>query len=142
MRNLDRRWLVAIVIAVVAVGVLAYQLFFNRPPEDCKAVKDLLDFNNSQGQIIAKKTGDGALPLADYQLWADGMTQRAEQVTSADLSPHAIRLAELATQFVTKLPQVQNPAPGQKAPPAAYEMAALNDQITSETKTLTDKCSG
>jgi hypothetical protein len=140
VRNLDRRWLVAIVILVIVAGVVTWQTFFNKPSEECKPVRDILDFNHSQAQIIEKKTGDGAPPIADYQLWADGLTQRAEQVNSTDLSPHAIRLAELATQFVTKLPQVQNPAPGQKAPPAAYEMSALNDQITGEIKQLSDKC--
>lgn len=139
MRYLERRWLVAVVIAVIAVGVLVWQTFFNKPPAECGAVRDLLDFNHSQAQIIEKKTGDGAPPIADFQLWADGMTQRAGQV-DGEMSPHAIRLAELATQFVTKLPQVQNPAPGEKAPPAAYQMAALNDQITGEIKTLSDKC--
>jgi hypothetical protein len=139
VRYLERRWLVAVVIAVIAVGILVWQTFFNKPPAECGAVRDLLDFNHSQAQIIEKKTGDGALPLADYQLWADGMTQRAGQV-DGEMSPDALRLAELATQFVTKLPQVQNPAPGEKAPPAVYQMSALNDQITREIKTLSDKC--
>src|SRR5665647_3409284 len=120
--RIDRRWWLAIVVAVIAVGTVLWQTVFNQPSEDCKPVRDLLDFNHAQAGIIAEKTGDGDAPIANYQLWADGLTQRAERVNSADLSQHAIRVAELATQFVTKLPQVQNPAPGQKAPPAAYEM--------------------
>jgi hypothetical protein len=140
LRNLDRRVWVAVAIAVIAVGVLVWQTVFNKPSEECRPVRDLLDFNQSQAKVIEKKTGGGALPIADYQLWADGMSQRAEQVSSADLSQHALRLAQLANQFVVKLPQVQAAPSGEKAPPAAYEMAALNDQITGEIKQLSDKC--
>jgi hypothetical protein len=138
--KLDRRWWFAVVIVVVVAGIVLWQTVFNRPSEQCRPVRDLLDFNQSQAKIIDKKTGDGAPPIADYQLWADGLSQRAGQVTDADLAQHALLLAQLADQFVAKLPQVQSATPGQKAPPAAYEMAALNDQITSEIKQLSDKC--
>jgi hypothetical protein len=140
LMKFDRRWWFAAVVVVVVAGVVLWQTVFNKPSEECRPVRDLLDFNQSQTKIIDKKTGDGAPPIADYQLWADGMSQRAEQVTSADLSLHALRLAQLANQFVVKLPEVQSAAPGGKAPPAAYEMAALNDQITAEIKQLSDKC--
>jgi hypothetical protein len=138
--KLDRRWWFAVVIVVVVAGIVLWQTVFNKPSEQCRPIRDMLDFNQSQAKIIEKKTGDGAPPIADYQLWADGMSQRAEQVTDADLSQHALRLAQLTSQFVIKLQQVQAAPPGDKAPPAAYEMAALNDQITSETKQLSDKC--
>ncbi len=133
--------MIAIVILVAAgVTVLLSRTLFNKPSEECRPVRDMLDFNSSQTQKIDKKTGDGAPPIADYQLWADGLTQRAEQVNSADLSPHALRLAELATEFVVKLPRVPAESNGQKAPAVAYEMAALNDPITDEIKQLRDKC--
>src|SRR4051812_31977821 len=57
--KLDRRWWAAIGVAVVAVAalVLPYTVF-EGPSEECRPVKDLLDFNSSQAEHIASKTGD------------------------------------------------------------------------------------
>lgn len=140
--KLDRRWIAAICVLLAVGGVLLWQTVFNKPSEQCRPVRDLLNFNHSEAEIINKKTGDGAPPIADYQLWADGMTQRAEQVSDANLAPTAIKVADLTTQFVAKLPRLPSEPTGDKAPPVAYEMAALNDQITAEIKQLSDACPG
>ena len=90
--KLDRRWWVAIGVAVVAAValVLSYTVF-DRPSEECRPVKDLLDFNRSQAEHIAAKTGDEqgvptAAEDAAYQAWADGLAERAQNVTIADLA--------------------------------------------------------
>ena len=90
--KLDRRWWAAIGVAVVAVValVLSYTVF-DRPSEECRPVKDLLDFNRSQAEHMASKTGDehGIPTVADdaaYQVWADGLAERAQKVTSPDLA--------------------------------------------------------
>jgi hypothetical protein len=140
MRNLDRRWIAAICVLLLVGGVLLWQTVFNKPSEQCQPVRDILDFNHSQAENIDKKTGDGAPPIADYQLWADGLTQRAEKVNDPNLAPTAIKLADLATEFVAKLPRLPSEPTGDKAPPVAYEMAALNDQITAQIKSLSDAC--
>jgi hypothetical protein len=62
---------------VVAVVGLAYTVI-RQPPEECRPVQDLLDFNRSQAAVIESKTGDseGVPTMADeavYRVWADGL---------------------------------------------------------------------
>jgi hypothetical protein len=149
--KLDRRWWVAIAVVVVAVAalVLRYTVFAG-PSEECRPVKDLLDFNRAQGEQIASKTGDakGVPTVAEeaaYQAWADGMAERAQKVTSPDLARTATTVASLANDFVGKLSlvrsQTDSRAPGAPAPPAVYEMAALNARISNGLDELAKACS-
>jgi hypothetical protein len=149
--KLDRRWWAAIGVAVVVVVavVLSYTVF-DRPSEECRPVKELLDFNRSQGEHIASKTGDEqgiptAAEDAAYQAWADGLADRAQKVTSPDLARTATTVASLANEFVGKLPVVRAQAaaraPGAPAPPAAYEMMALNARISENFDQLAKACS-
>ncbi|MDT5016736.1 MAG: hypothetical protein QOD39_2896, partial [Mycobacterium sp.] len=59
MRRLDRRWWIAIGVAVVAVMavVLSYTVF-GKTPEECRPVQDMFDFNKSQAALIESKAGD------------------------------------------------------------------------------------
>jgi hypothetical protein len=149
--KLDRRWWVAIGVVVVAVValVLRYTVFAG-PSEECRPVKDLLDFNRAQGEHIASKTGDEqgvptAAEDAAYQAWADGMAERAQKVNSPELARTATTVATLANEFVGKLSdlraQKESRAPGAPAPPAAYEMAALNARISDGLAELAKACS-
>jgi hypothetical protein len=149
--KLDRRWWAAIGVVVVAVAafVLRYTVFAG-PSEECRPVKDLLDFNSSQAEHIAAKTGDeqGVPTVAEdaaYQAWADGMAERAQKVTSPDLARTATTVATLANDFVGQLSllraQAGSRAPGAPAPPAAYEMAALNARISDNLAELAKACS-
>jgi hypothetical protein len=149
--KLDRRWWVAIAVVLVAVGalVLRYTVFAG-PSEECRPVKDLLDFNRSQGEQIASKTVDaqGIPTVAEesaYQAWADGMAERAQKVTSPELARTATTVASLANEFVGKLSvvraQADSRAPGAPAPPAVYEMAALNARISNSLEELAKACS-
>jgi hypothetical protein len=149
MRDLDRRWQVAIGIAVVAVvAVVVSETMFGRPSEECRPVIDLLNYNSSQAKLIEAKSGDAtAIPNvaeeAAYQKWADGLAQRAQNVSAPDLAQPSIELATLASQFVTKLSRLRieaTTAPGAPAPPVAYEMAALNIQITDHLSQLSKAC--
>jgi hypothetical protein len=150
--RLDRRWWVAIAIAVVAVAAVAASYFYFGGPssQQCRPVKDLLDFNRSQAQKIASKDGDeqGLPTVADdaaYQAWADGLAERAQKVTSADLAQTASAVAKLADEFVGQLPvlraQTASRAPGAPAPPAAYDMSLLNAEITDNLAKLSKACS-
>jgi hypothetical protein len=149
--KLDRRWWAAIGVAVVvAVAVVLSYTVFDRPAEGCRPVEDLLDFNRSQAEHMASKTGDeqGIPSVADdaaYQAWADGLAERAQKVTSPDLAQRSATLAKLANEFVGKLPvvraQAQSRAPGAPAPPAAFEMAALNARISDNLAELAKACS-
>jgi hypothetical protein len=149
--RLDRRWWAAIGIAVIAVAAIAASYFFGGPSSaQCRPVKDLLDFNRSEAQKIASKDADeqGIPTVADdaaYQAWADGLAERAQKITSADLAQTATAVAKLSGEFVGKLPvlraQTASRAPGAPAPPAAYEMSLLNAQITDDLAKLSKACS-
>jgi hypothetical protein len=150
--RLDRRWWLAIGVAVaVAVVVVLSNTVFNRPSEECKPVKEMLDFNNSQGELIASKASDSdpAVPTvaedAAYQQWADGLAQRAQQVTEPNLAGTAIQVADAASQFVAKLPRMrsesQNRAPGAPPPPVWIDMTLLNQRIVEGLNQLADACS-
>ncbi|MGZ6778691.1 MAG: hypothetical protein ACXVGO_06825, partial [Mycobacterium sp.] len=83
MRRLDRRWWVAIGVVVVALSALALSRsgLFGPSSEECRPVKDLLDFNRAQAEQIADKTADskGVPSVAEegaYQAWADGLAER------------------------------------------------------------------
>jgi hypothetical protein len=148
--NLDRRWWAAIGVAVVAVVALVSYTVFDRPSEECRPVNDLLDFNRSQAEHIASKTGDeqGIPSVADdaaYQAWADGLAERAQKVTAPELARTSTTVASLANEFAGNLPvlraQTESRAPGAPAPPAAYEMMALNARISENLNELAKACS-
>jgi hypothetical protein len=152
MRRLDRRWWVAIGVAVVAlVAFVLSETVFNRPSEECRPVLDMLEYNSAQGKLIASKTDDSnnaVVPSvaedAVYQQWADGLAQRAERVTDPNLANTAIQVADLASKFVVKLPAAraaaEQSAPGAPAPQVVYEMSMLNVRITQGFDELAKAC--
>jgi hypothetical protein len=138
----------AVVIAVVALAVSRLGLF-GASSEDCRPVNELLAFNKSQAEQIASKTVDskGIPTVAEegaYQAWADGLAERAQNVHEPGLASDATQLASLAGEFVGKFGEVrieaQSRAPGAPAPPAVYQMDALNSQIAESLSKLTDAC--
>lgn len=135
-------------MAVVAVGIAVWATFFDKPPEKCKPVTDLLAFNRSQSELISSKGGDGAPNEAEqtaYQQWADGLAERAQKVTDPGLAAQSTQLAQLANEFVAGLPRMraetQSRAPGAPAPAVVYQMSALNDQISEQISQLSKACS-
>ena len=150
MMRSRRLWVYIGVVVVVAVAMGLRYTVFAGPSEECRPVKDLLDFNRSQGEQIASKTGDakGIPSVAEesaYQAWADGLAERAQKVNSPDLARTATTVATLANEFVGKFAdlraQSNSRAPGAAAPPAAYEMAALNARISNSFDELAKACS-
>jgi len=149
--KIDRRWWPAIgVAAIAAVALVLSYTVFNRPSEECRPVKDLLEFSRSQAERIASKTGDeqgvpSAAEDAAYQAWADGLAERAQKVTAPELARTSTTVASLANEFAGNLPvlraQTESRAPGAPAPPAAYEMMALNARISENLNELAKACS-
>lgn len=138
----------AVVVALVALLVSRLGLF-GPSSEDCRPVNDLLEFNRSQAEQIAAKTGDakGVPTVAEesaYQAWADGLAERAQNVHKPELAGDATQLASLANQFVGMFSQLrveaQSRAPGAPAPPAVFQMNLLNTQIADSIKKLSDAC--
>jgi hypothetical protein len=149
--RVDRRWRVAIGIAIVAgVMLVLSQTYFNQPSEECKPVLALLEYNKAQGQLIESKQDDSdpAVPTvaedAAYQQWADGMAQHAQEINDPNLAATAIQVADAASKFVAMLPRVraesENHAPGAPAPPAFFEMTLVNKRITDGLAQLADAC--
>ena len=148
---LPRRWTFTIIAVVIAVVALALSYFgvFGKSSEDCRPVKDMLDFNRAQAEQIAAKTADssGVPNVAEegaYQAWADGLAERAQNVHEPDLARDATQLASLANEFVGKFSEVRvaagSRAPGAPAPPAVFQMEMLNTQISESIKKLSDAC--
>ncbi|MDV3131694.1 hypothetical protein [Mycobacterium sp. 29Ha] len=150
--RLDRRWWLAIGVAVVVAVVLVLSnTVFKGPSEECKPVQAFLDYNKSQGELIASKESDSdpAVPTvaedAAYQQWADGMAQRAQNINDPNLAATAIQVADAASKFVAMLPRAraesENHAPGAPAPPSFFEMTLLNKRIGDGLSQLADACS-
>ncbi len=149
--RIDRRWRVAIGIAIVAAVMLVLsQTYFNKPSEECEPVLALLEYNKSQGQLIESKQSDTdpAVPTVAedtaYQQWADGMAQHAQQINDPNLAATAIQVADAASKFVAMLPRAraesENHAPGAPAPPSFFEMTLVNQRITDGLAQLADAC--
>ncbi|OBK79431.1 hypothetical protein [Mycobacterium sp. 1164985.4] len=146
--RLDRRWWVAIaVVVIVAVAFVYSQL--QKPPEECGPVLDLLEFNKQQGDLISSKSegAEGPPTQAEelaYRQWADGLAERARNVDAPELRFTAVQVADLAGQFVEKMPQAraatESRAPGAPAPQIYYEMSALDTQIRRKLAELSKAC--
>jgi hypothetical protein len=149
--RVDRRWRLAIAVAIVAgVMLVLSQTYFNQPSEECKPVLALLEYNKSQGQLIESKHSDTdpAVPTvsedAAFQQWADGMAQRAQQINDPNLATTAIQVADAAAKFVAMLPRVraeaETHAPGAPPPRAYFEMTLVNQRIADGLTQLADAC--
>jgi hypothetical protein len=148
--NLDRRWWIAIVVlVVVAVGLIVNRVAF-QPPQECRPVQDLLDFNRAQTKVIESTSGqsEGVPSQAEeaaYRAWADGLADRAQNVSAPDFAFTAGQVASLADEFVEKMgtvrSQAQSRAPGAPTPPVVFEMDALSTQISQKLGELSDACS-
>lgn len=148
MNRLNRRWWIAIGVAVVAVVALVYTQL-QKPPAECGPVQDLLEFNAEQGEQIRKKSeGAEDLPTAAdelaYRQWADGLAERARKIDDPALRFTAIDAADLAGAFVRKLPQLRADAaaqaPGGATPQIVYEMSALDGQLQRRLGELAKAC--
>jgi hypothetical protein len=150
--RLDRRWRLAIVVVVIAaIAFVVSNIFFSGPSEECMPVQAFLDYNKSQGELIASKESDSdpAVPTvaedAAYQQWADGLAQRAQEINDPNLATTAVQVADAASKFVAMLPraraEVENHAPGTPPPSSFFEMTLLNKRIGDGLGQLADACS-
>ena len=113
-------------------------------------MQDLLEFNRTQAEAIEANSQDaeGVPSAADeiaYRQWADGLAERARNVEAPELRFTAVEVADLASEFVKKLPELRSAsgaqAPGAPAPQVVYEMAAIDDQIQQRLADLSEGCS-
>jgi hypothetical protein len=150
--GLDRRWKIAIALALVVIVALwiVRQTVFNKPSEDCKPVIDILNYNKSQAQLIDSRIDKNSNWVPNvaqetaYRAWADGLAERAQKVNRGDLAVHAVQLATLASEFVGKLDDLRiamqgKPAGGQP-PVEFYQANFISSQIDDQTAALKKAC--
>ncbi|RAV06790.1 hypothetical protein DQP55_23570 [Mycolicibacterium sp. GF69] len=139
----------AIGVVVIVIVALAYSQL-QKPPEECRPVLDLLEYNKSQNELISAKSegAEGAPTVAEeiaYRDWADGLAERARKIDAPELRFTAVEVGDLAGLFVQKMPQAraatETRAPGAPAPQIYYEMSALDAQIRRKLAELSDACS-
>lgn len=149
--GLDRSWKIGIAVALaVVIGLLVWQTKFRGPTPDCQPVVDIMNYNKAQAQLIESKTdknSNGAPTVAQetaYRAWADGLAERSQKVTRADLAAHAVQLATLSSEFVGKLDDLRIAMQGKPAgaqPPAEYYQANfISSQIDDQIAALKQAC--
>lgn len=138
----------AIAVVVIAIVALVYSQL-QKPPEECRPVLDLLEYNKQQNELISSKSegAEGAPTAAEelaYQQWADGLAERARKVDAPELRFTAVEAADLAGAFVQKMPQAraesESRAPGAPAPQIYYEMSAIDTQLRRKLAELSEAC--
>ncbi len=150
--KLARRWMVhyrRVVIAVVALrGVSQLGAVRLASSEECRPVKDLLEFNQSQAEQIASKTGDskGIPNVAEEGAYQAGPTVSPsvprtctnpswpETPRSSPASPESSSESSLScAHSAVACARCARTSRG-------YEMEALNSQITETLAKLSDAC--
>lgn len=134
-------WVAAAAVLVVAVGVTPWTTLGQQSATPCAPVRDLLAFNTSQTDAMRAKIhlpAQGSAEEAtgpddtDYRTWADGIAQRAAEVTDQTLAPTAQQAADLSSRIADKrreaVAQVDAMAATDTEPPPAARDAALAQQ--------------
>jgi hypothetical protein len=145
-------WLGAISAVAMVLALAAWRVSTHHDqssPSDCQVVRAMIDYNRSQGRILAgafKPEQGSEASVSDYQDWANHLQGYAARIRASDLAIHAHRLADEANQMVELVKQVRSdtsvPAdPG--APPSwAQPYAHLSTQFHSELVALNKACPG
>jgi hypothetical protein len=153
-RRFARRWVAIACVLIASIGaVTAWRIHDESQP--CWAVRQLIDFNHAAQDDLKAKTywppagsyDEPRVPSpADYRAWADGLRQRADRVTTPDLSVPAHRLADLAREFLDTSNSVNDQISKQPAgspthlPPQAQDVAKIAQQFDTELHALNAAC--
>ncbi len=139
-------------VAVVALAVAVVVLRAQSNP--CRAVDELVAFNQSQLALLQSRThtpaaGSRDEPSApsesDYQAWAEGMQQHAAEVTKPELAEHAQRAAELAEQTVVVIRKFRSESSSRdvlnvEPPPSAKAYGEVTTELRGELQALESAC--
>jgi hypothetical protein len=81
----------------------------------------------------------------DYQVWVEGLADRAAKVPAGDLAQQSKEMAQTADRLIRSRidlkEQAAVTAPGAAAPPAAYAVKAFNDEFEAQVANLIKACS-
>jgi hypothetical protein len=142
-----------LVVALIAVGALAWNYFSGPSSSDCAPVRELLAFNKTQTELLNSKTHipePGSYQEMtepsdlDYRNWADGLADRAAEVAEPELASQAKDLAQTADRLVSARidlnAKTKAIAPGAAPPPVAMAVAAFYEQFQAEVGQLSESC--
>jgi hypothetical protein len=143
-------WLSGIGVVVVVAALLAWQFFVRHqesPTSDCQVARAMIDYNKSQGRLLAKAFDPehGAeASVDDYQAWANQLQNDAGRIKAPDLATHARRLADDANQMVALVKKTRSDtsAPADPGAPPAWVQpyAELSKRFRSELVALDSAC--
>ncbi|WAY19060.1 hypothetical protein [Mycolicibacterium fortuitum] len=112
---------------LVIVGMTALTYTGNK---GCRQAQLLVDYTNaSLGALTPPPAGKPGPSLGDYENWSKLIREAADQVTDAEIGPHAHRMGELAGQITDAVRNKES---------ASH--ALLGAQYSDEFKAIVTKC--
>lgn len=112
---------------LVIVGMTALTYTGNK---GCRQARLLVDYTNaSLGALTPPPAGKPGPSVGDYENWSKLIREAADQVTDAEIGPHAHRMGELAGQITEAVRNKES---------ASH--ALLGAQYSDEFKAIVTKC--
>lgn len=148
MKGWQRRWVVGVVAALVAVllAVVVIRQFGDDQKADCDKVH-VLDSYNRWFQEGHASTADKNQPnsIDEYREWAAALHRYAGDIADAELEAKAESLADLADQYVQSVITLRADLPSAKdtRPPSSrgwHEASRTGHQLNDVVFALTDLC--
>lgn len=145
-----RWWFVVLALAtvvIVGVGVSLVGRAPSQAPTDCPVVRDLIDYNKSQGRLFDATTNidERKQPsIDDYREWADRIHTFSTQIDRSDLTDKARVLAEDSQQLVDLVQQIRGdhsvPDHADGTPPGVQKYAHLAKEFHDNLEALDAAC--
>jgi hypothetical protein len=143
---------ICIFVAFAVAAVVTWRLTTHHDQSsssDCRAVREMIDYNKSQSRTIADafnpERGNEA-SASEYQDWANHLQDYAARISSSDLATHAHRLTDDANKMVALVKKARSdtstPTDPSAPPPWVRPYTDLSKQFRSELVTLNSACPG
>lgn len=138
------RWVIAAVITAVVVAAAAWLVVARTGGgDDCAAAREMIAFNRQHNATVEAQANSGQeSPQAEYEHWADHLSDLAATVDDPGLAEHARRAADLAHQTVALNPALLAELAGPQTGlgPIAHDYAELSRQFGEELTALGQAC--
>ncbi len=148
-----RKWAWVGAVAAIAGIVVALMVWRSAihhgqsSSSDCQVARAMIDYNKSQGRILANAFNPGQgreASISDYQDWANHLQGYAARMSLPDIASHAHHLADDANSLVELITRVRSdtsvPADPSAPPAWARPYADLHKQFGSELVALDKAC--
>jgi hypothetical protein len=143
---------ICIFVALAVAAVVTWHLtthHYQSSSSNCRTVRAMIDYNKSQGRIIAlafNPERGSETSVSEYQDWANHLQNYAARISSSDLATHAHRLADDANKMVALVKEVRSdtsaPTDPSAPPPWMRPYVDLSKQFRSELVALNSACPG